>query len=679
MSVAGSVFAGDVCGGGSTPISNVGYNLDSGHSCVTSTANGSVIDTPAGLAAGLADNGGPTQTIALLPGSAAIGLIPHGTLGLCPRTDQRGVNSVPGQACDAGAVQSVVPGVPRSLVATRGNGSVSVSFDVPSSDGGTAITGYAVSCVSSDGGAAGSDVGVASPIVVSGLTNGKSYSCTAIASNAVGGGLPSDASNTVVPANAVVNCADAGPGSLRAAVAVAGSGDTIVFDSPLGCDEIVLTSGSINITTDVMVLGPGASALAVNGGSTSRVFTTQAGTDVTISGLTIRGGNGNGGGGGGAVFNQGTLMLSGVIVSDNSASDGGAVYNLGALTVSASTVANNTASNAGGGIFSASGSVSVSASTVANNTASSGGGLTAVGGIAVVSGSTFVGNANGSLENSGGSVSVSGSIFADGGCQDPLEDIADGGFNLDSGSSCVTSTANGSVINTPAGLDPAGLADNGGPTQTIKLLAGSAAIGMIPNPTAGLCPRVDQRGVASVAGQACDAGAFQTACGSACVVVGDKSILETNGLTKTMLVPVTLSAPSNQQVTVHYTVTNGTATGGSSAMAGTDYKLKSGTLVFKPSTATNLTPISKTIAVTVYGDTNAAEGDETVTVTLDTPIGNGYSIGPGTGTGACGATPGCATGTILDDDNGPAGFTLGVGDGSASSRLGVGSRPRRFR
>jgi hypothetical protein len=133
-----------------------------------------------------------------------------------------------------------------------------------------------------------------------------------------------------------------------------------------------------------------------------------------------------------------------------------------------------------------------------------------------------------------------------------------------------------------------------------------------------------------------------------------------------MILPVTLSAPSTQQVTVHYTVTDGTATGGTKAAAGIDYKLKSGTLVFKPSTGTGLTPISKTISVSVYGDTATGEGDETIKVTLDTPTG-GPIIGPGTGTGTCGSTAGCATGTILNDDGGPTGFTLGVGDGSIFS------------
>jgi hypothetical protein len=160
--------------------------------------------------------------------------------------------------------------------------------------------------------------------------------------------------------------------------------------------------------------------------------------------------------------------------------------------------------------------------------------------------------------------------------------------------------------------------------------------------------------------------AVVSGCGTSCIVVGDKAILETDSLTKPVQFPVTLSQPANQQVTVHYTVTDGSATGGTKAGTGADYKIKSGTLTFKPSTTTGLTPITKTIAITEFGDTTSGEGDETFSVTLDTPTG-GYVIGPGTGTGTCGSTPGCATGTILNDDGGPGGFTLGVGDGSIFS------------
>jgi hypothetical protein len=50
----------------------------------------------------LADNGGPTQTHALLPGSPAIDA---GDNTACPATDQRGVTRPLGAACDIGAYE----------------------------------------------------------------------------------------------------------------------------------------------------------------------------------------------------------------------------------------------------------------------------------------------------------------------------------------------------------------------------------------------------------------------------------------------------------------------------------------------------------------------------------------------------------------------------------------------
>ena len=53
--------------------------------------------------------------------------------------------------------------------------------------------------------------------------------------------------------------------------------------------------------------------------------------------------------------------------------------------------------------------------------------------------------------------------------------ITDNGHNLDDGSSCAFSAV-GSLSATPAGLDPAGLQSNGGPTETIALQSTSAAV-----------------------------------------------------------------------------------------------------------------------------------------------------------------------------------------------------------
>jgi uncharacterized repeat protein (TIGR01451 family) len=85
--------------------------------------------------------------------------------------------------------------------------------------------------------------------------------------------------------------------------------------------------------------------------------------------------------------------------------------------------------------------------------------------------------------------------------------ITDGNDNLDSGSTCGF-TAGGDLQDTNPGLDPAGLKDNGGPTQTIALEAGSPAIDVVP---AADCQATDQRGdPRPAAGQSdCDIGAYE--------------------------------------------------------------------------------------------------------------------------------------------------------------------------
>ncbi len=74
-----------------------------GHS-VTDGVDGNIVGVSAAelLLAELADNGGPTRTLALLPGSPAIDA---GTASGCPATDQRGVLRPQGAGCDIGAYE----------------------------------------------------------------------------------------------------------------------------------------------------------------------------------------------------------------------------------------------------------------------------------------------------------------------------------------------------------------------------------------------------------------------------------------------------------------------------------------------------------------------------------------------------------------------------------------------
>jgi hypothetical protein len=99
-------------------------------------------------------------------------------------------------------------------------------------------------------------------------------------------------SERIVPsAFHVTTLADAGPGSLRAAVAQANAlpgADAIVFESGLA-STIALTGGELDVTDDLKINGPGADKLTVSGSNLSRVFKVEPGETVSISGLTIAG------------------------------------------------------------------------------------------------------------------------------------------------------------------------------------------------------------------------------------------------------------------------------------------------------------------------------------------------------------------------------------------------------
>ena len=94
-------------------------------------------------------------------------------------------------------IPATIPAAPFMKVATSGNASLHVVF-TPNGNNGRPITGYTATCTSSDGGAPASQTGTASPITVSPLTNGKTYTCRVSARNSIGPGGPSVASKAIV-------------------------------------------------------------------------------------------------------------------------------------------------------------------------------------------------------------------------------------------------------------------------------------------------------------------------------------------------------------------------------------------------------------------------------------------------------------------------------------------------
>jgi len=353
----------------------------------------------------------------------------------------------------------------------------------------------------------------------------------------------------------VANSLDSGAGSLRDAVALANPGDTINFAPGLSGSAITLTSGEVLIDKNLTITGLGATALALSGSNVSRVFNVSGGT-VFISGLTIRNGLGGNGGGGG-IYNAGTLSLSSSTVSENSAfqlipgsfcggvgTNGGGIYNAGTLILSDSTISGNGSfgncgGGFGGGIYNhPQGTLTVSKSTLTGNSSALGGGIyndgTVVsGGTVMLSNSTV--SANGAaIPGAGGgifnasqgpdkliltntTITNNGALGGSGIASLGTFAVAFAGNNNiiagNTGSADIDGPFSGihNIVGTTANLVLGPLANNGGPTLTHALLAGSvAAIGQGDLTTCTTAPvnGVDQRGLPR-GPIACSIGAYE--------------------------------------------------------------------------------------------------------------------------------------------------------------------------
>ena len=95
-------------------ITSGGHNLSDDASCTSFTQPGDLNNNQSTTLGALADNGGPTRTLALVTGSSAIDAA-GGCGGVTP-TDQRSVSRPQGPACDIGAFEVAVVVVPTTTV-----------------------------------------------------------------------------------------------------------------------------------------------------------------------------------------------------------------------------------------------------------------------------------------------------------------------------------------------------------------------------------------------------------------------------------------------------------------------------------------------------------------------------------------------------------------------------------
>ena len=140
-------------------------------------------------------DGGATQTATDVTSPVTVSSLSNGKTYTCTAYVTNSLGNSGTSIASSGFLAATMPDAPTLGVLTPGSNSISVAV-TGNADGGDGITGFTVTCTSSDGGATQSASDSSSPVTVTSLTNGKTYSCTAVATNTIGDSPASAASNT---------------------------------------------------------------------------------------------------------------------------------------------------------------------------------------------------------------------------------------------------------------------------------------------------------------------------------------------------------------------------------------------------------------------------------------------------------------------------------------------------
>ena len=188
----------------------------------------------------------------------------------------KATNSV-GTGSESAASNSVtpatVPGTPTIGTATRGNAQATVAYTAPASNGGSAITSYTATSTPGNFTGTVSQAGSGS-ITVTGLTNGTAYTFKVKATNSVGTGSESAASNSVTPATV--------PGTPTIGTATRGNGQaTVAYTAPASNGGSAITSYTAtstpgNFTGTVSQAGSGSITVTGLANGTAYTFKVKA-------------------------------------------------------------------------------------------------------------------------------------------------------------------------------------------------------------------------------------------------------------------------------------------------------------------------------------------------------------------------------------------------------------------
>ena len=444
-----------------------------------------------------------------------------------------------------------------------------------------------------------------------------------------GGGLYSNKgdlqiSDSMITDNHATGEVGGGGGIFNFGGSLAVSGSTISGNTAIRAGGGIETAGG-TVTLDEVTLGSDAD-----------------GVDDDLEGNSVAEMYANPGNGGGLhIGGEAVVSISDSSVVGNAAVQGGGLWNnhLGTLIVNSSTIAANTAIHGSGMYHSGnSGDITLTNSTIAGNTATgNGGGLANEGANVTLTSVTIAANmaaAGGGIYSEGGKVEAISTIIASNtgvGSDIFGRSLYSNGNNLIGNTAWTTlvGVSSTDILNVDAGL--ATLADNGGATQTIALLASSPALNA--GALAGLA--VDQRGIARPQGSGVDIRAFESdldppATPTLAIAAANADQNEGNSGVIPFTFTVTRSDVTTGATSVNYVV-SGSGTNAASADDFQNGAFPNGTVSFADGET------SKTITVNVAGDV-VFENDETFVVTLSGAT-DGASIGMD-----------AATGTIRNDD-----------------------------
>jgi len=153
-------------------------------------------------------------------------------------------------------VPPTVPGAPTAVSATVAATTATVTF-TPGPENGSPVTGFTVTCVSGNGGTTRSATGPGSPIGVPDLStpvssaNPITYTCTVVATNAVGDSVPSAPSNSIAPYTVPL-----APGALTASPGTGVDYDKVTVSWTAPSDRgAVVTSYGLELSTSASFAG----------------------------------------------------------------------------------------------------------------------------------------------------------------------------------------------------------------------------------------------------------------------------------------------------------------------------------------------------------------------------------------------------------------------------------------